>query len=336
MMEGGRGLPRRRAPMVRLEYTIDLDYEIAGPADFLFVVAAATTPAQRVVAERLDVDRPTATAWCTDPHNGNRILRMRTEADALHVAYAATVDIRHHFADPHAVPANAIHDIPADVLPYLAASRYCQSDRFVEFAHAEFGTLEPGYARAAAIAEWVNRHVKFKVGVSNTSTSALDTLVDRHGVCRDFAHLVIALCRALNIPARFVTGIDYGADPALGPCDFHAYAEAWIGDRWYLFDATGISPLTGLVRIGTGRDAADVAFATIYGAVRTHAPAVSVRAVDDPARGIRAPQPTTLAVSTAASRAPLPPPAHGHGDAMLLPFLLHGTHAPDRRRHGAR
>jgi transglutaminase-like putative cysteine protease len=320
--------------MVRLEYTIDLDYELAGPADFLFVIAAATTPAQRVVAERLDVGRSTATQWNADPHNGNRLLRLRTEADSLHVAYAATVDIRHHFADPHSIPANAIQDIPAEVLPYLAASRYCQSDRFVTFAHAEFGALEPGYARAAAIADWVHHHVKFKAGVSNTSTSALDTLADRGGVCRDFAHLVIALCRALNIPARFVTGIDYGADQALGPCDFHAYAEAWIGDRWYLFDATGISPLTGLVRIGTGRDAADVAFATIYGAARTHAPTVSVRAVDDPARGIRAPLATTLAVSTAASHPPMQPPSRGLGDAMLLPFQIHPNRAPDKRGHG--
>ncbi|MFI4904512.1 MAG: transglutaminase family protein, partial [Burkholderiales bacterium] len=86
--------------MVRLEYTIDLEYELAGPADFMFVIAAATTPAQRVVAERLDVDRPTATQWSADPHTGNRLLRLRTEADSLHVAYAATVDIRHHFAEP--------------------------------------------------------------------------------------------------------------------------------------------------------------------------------------------------------------------------------------------
>ncbi|HEV8502154.1 MAG TPA: transglutaminase family protein [Casimicrobiaceae bacterium] len=321
--------------MVRLEYTIDLDYELADPADFLFVIAAATTPAQRVIAERLEVDRPTATQWSVDPHNGSRLLRLRSEADALHVAYAATVEIRHHFADPQSIVANEIREIPGDVLPYLAASRYCQSDRLVAFAHAQFAALDPGYARAAAIADWVHNHVKFKVGVSNTSTSALDTLVDRGGVCRDFAHLVIALCRALNIPARFVTGIDYGADPALGPCDFHAYTEAWIGDRWYLFDATGISPLTGLVRIGTGRDAADVAFATIYGAVRTHAPSVSVRAIDDPARGIRPPMATTLAVSTAASQPPALPPSHGHGDAMLLPFQIPGNRTTDKRRQGA-
>jgi transglutaminase-like putative cysteine protease len=320
-----------RLAMVRLEYTIDLDYEIGGPADFVFVIAAARTPAQVVVAERIDLDRPAPSAWCDDPHTHNRLLRLRTEAPTLHVAYAATVDLHHHLAEPATLAAAPLAAIPVEVLPYLAASRYCESDRLVEFAHAEFGAIPGGHARVDAVVRWVNRHVRFKVGTSNTSTSALDTLIGRQGVCRDFAHLTIALCRALNVPARFVTGIDYGADPALGPCDFHAYVEAWLGDRWYLFDATGISPLTGLVRIGTGRDASDVAFATIYGPVRTHAPVVSVRAFDDPARGIRRPQPTSLAVSTATADAPAP--ALAGGDAMPLPFLLHGTRvAPEGRR----
>ncbi len=109
----------------------------------------------------------------------------------------------------------------------------------------------------------------------------MDTLVDQVGVCRDFAHLMIALCRAVNIPARFVTGIDYGADPALGPTDFHAYVEVYIGHRWYLFDPTGVSPPMGLVRIGTGRDAADVPFATIFGQVSSYAPVIHIEAVDD-------------------------------------------------------
>jgi transglutaminase-like putative cysteine protease len=319
--------------MVRLEYTIDLDYEIGGPADFVFVIAAARTPAQRVVAERLDLDHPAASAWCDDPRTHNRLLRLRTEATSLHVAYGATVELHHHFAEPATLAAAPLADVPVDVLPYLAASRYCQSDRLVEYAHAEFGAIAPGYARVEAIALWVRRHVRFKVGTSDTATTALDTLVGRQGVCRDFAHLAIALCRAQNVPARFVTGIDYGADPALGPCDFHAYVEAWIGDRWYLFDATGISPLTGLVRIGTGRDASDVAFATIYGPVRTHAPKVSVRAVDDPAHGIHLPQPTRLAVSTATADAPVA--ALAAGDTMTLPFLLQGARTPaeDRRAH---
>lgn len=318
--------------MVHLEFTIDLDYEVAAPADFLLVIAAAVTPAQRVVSERLDVSRPTTTSWFIEPQFGNRLLRMHADAGALHVAYAASVYIRHSFADPQAIAECAIGAIPADALPFLSASRYCQSDRLVEFAHAEFGHLAPGYARVEAIARWVHDHVRFQTGASTTSTTALDTLADRRGVCRDFAHLLIAICRAINIPARFVTGIDYDADPALGPCDFHAYVEAWLGDLWYLFDATGISPTTGLVRIGTGRDAADVAFATIYGDVTAHAPKVSIVATDDPAKGIRRPQRTPLAVSTAASASPGSAPQPAGSDANLLPFLLHSPRNPASTR----
>ena len=111
-------------------------------------------------------------------------------------------------------------------------------------------------------------------------------------MCRDFAHLAIAFCRSLNYPARFTTGVDYGADAALGPPDFHAYVEVYL-DRWYLFDATGISPTTGLIRIATGQDAADVSFATIFGPVRTGMPLVVFSAVEDPAAGIALPRATT-------------------------------------------
>ncbi len=104
-------------------------------------------------------------------------------------------------------------------------------------------------------------------------------------MCRDFAHLMIALCRALSIPARFTTGTDYGADPALGPPDFHAYVEVYLGRRWYIFDPSGTSIPMGFVRFGTGRDASDVAFATIFGNVVTHAPVVSGTAVVDPGIG---------------------------------------------------
>jgi transglutaminase-like putative cysteine protease len=103
--------------------------------------------------------------------------------------------------------------------------------------------------------------------------------LEQVGVCRDFAHLMIALCRAINIPARFVTGIDYGADPVLGPTDFHAYVECYLGDRWYMFDPSGVAIPMGFVRFGTGRDAADVAFATIFGSVQSVAPVISITAI---------------------------------------------------------
>jgi transglutaminase-like putative cysteine protease len=146
----------------------------------------------------------------------------------------------------------------------------------------------------------VRERTRFQPGTSSVTTSALETLSERVGVCRDFAHLAIALLRALNYPARIVTGVDYGADPGLGPPDFHAYVEVFLNGRWYLFDPTGISPLTGLIRIATGTDAADVPFATSFGDVRTTMPKISFAAAPDQDAGISLPYPTTLAVSTAA------------------------------------
>lgn len=149
-----------------------------------------------------------------------------------------------------------------------------------------------------AVRDWVHGTLKFQVGISRSSTSAVDTLRHGAGVCRDFAHTMIAFCRALNYPARFVTGVDYGADPGLGPPDFHAYVEVFIGGAWFIFDPTGISPTTGLIRIGTGRDAAVVSFATIFGPVQTTMPRIRFDAIDDPVSGFAPPVPTRSAVST--------------------------------------
>ncbi len=306
--------------MIRLQFTIDLSYDVNGSSDFLFNMAAARTPQQTVVAERLDINRQAAVTWFSEPHYGNRLLRVGVDGGPLQITYAATVDINALVSDPAGINESHVRDLPGDVIPYLYASRYCQSDRLVEFAHAEFGSLPPGYARVQAIRDWVNHHVKFMIGTSTTSTGALDTLADRKGVCRDFAHLMVALCRAINIPARFVTGIDYGADPSLGPCDFHAYVEVWLSGRWYVFDATGISPRTGLVRLATGRDAADVPFATMFGPVRSYAPRVSIVAVDDPRNGFELPQRSNLAVSTAGPREESRPSQNVNQDSNLIPF----------------
>lgn len=147
----------------------------------------------------------------------------------------------------------------------------------------------------------MRRHVSFKQNTTNSNTSALDTLTDRVGVCRDFAHLMIALCRALSIPARFTTGIDYGADPALGPTDFHAYVEVFLGNRWYMFDPSGTAIPMGFVRFGTGRDAADVAYATIFGSVTSLAPSIQVMALTDAAGAWEWPRHRREAISTNAA-----------------------------------
>jgi transglutaminase-like putative cysteine protease len=200
---------------------------------------------------------------------------------------------------PADVPEVPVSELPPEVLVYLYPSRYCQSDRMGPMVMGLFGALRQGYTRVQAIQAWVQQHVEFKSNTSNSATSALDTLNDHVGVCRDFAHLMIAICRALNIPARFTTGIDYGADPALGPTDFHAYVEVYLGHRWYMFDPSGTAIPMGFIRIGTGRDAADVSFATIFGGVTSQAPTIQISAQSDVKAGWLWPVQTSQALSTA-------------------------------------
>lgn len=277
--------------MIRLKFSIDLQYEIADYAsDFIFNIHAAHTRCQTVVAEAVRVSQPVTPLVYIDPTYGSRYMRLRAEPGMLSVHYDATVDIAHHTESPARIMEVPIAQLPPEVLPYIYPSRYCQSDRLHRFATREFGHLKQGYARVQAILDWVRHRTKFLSGSSNSSTSAVDTLIEQVGVCRDFAHLMIALCRAVNIPARFVTGIDYGADPALGPTDFHAYVEAFLGGRWYLFEPSGVSPPMGLVRIGTGRDAADVSFATMFGAIKSYQPLIAIEAVNDPANGFLMPR----------------------------------------------
>lgn len=285
--------------MIRIELQVDLDYEIDQfGADFIFNLHAARTPSQTICLERLDLSQPLTPNIHVDPGSGNRYMRLRAAPGRLHLTYTAIVDLAHHFADPAQLPEVPVRRLPPEVMVYLYPSRYCQSDRLVKFAIREFGSLWQGHGRVQAIRDWVQHHVVFTSNTSNSNTSAVDTLIEQVGVCRDFAHLMIALCRAVNIPARFATGTDYGADPALGPPDFHAYVEVYLGDRWYIFDPSGTAIPMGLVRLGTGRDAADVAFATIFGGVRTQAPVIRAHAVDDPARGYVLPHHCREALST--------------------------------------
>lgn len=285
--------------MVRLKLSIELDYAIANaPCDFIFNIHLAHTRCQSVVDERLELSPALRTEVFVDPPTGSRYLRLLAATGHLGLRYEATADITHHFAAPSSIAEVPVSQLPAQVLGYIYPSRYCQSDRLHNLAVREFGHLPRGYGRVLAIQAWVRSRVHFAQNTSNASTSAIDTLTDQVGVCRDFAHLMIALCRAVNIPARFVTGIDYGADPALGPTDFHAYVEVFLGDRWYLFDPSGTAIPMGFVRLGSGRDAADVAYATIFGAVTSRAPVISIQALHDAQQNWIEPHHCSDAIST--------------------------------------
>lgn len=285
--------------MIRIELQIDLKYEIDGAgADFVFNIHAAQTPSQRVSAENLTLSQSIPLRMYTTPITGNRYMQVHAAPGILNLGYTATIDLSHHFADPTKIAEVAVQDMPPEVIGYIYPSRYCQSDRLIKLANNEFGKLEQGYSRVQGIHDWVRRHVTFALNSTNTNTSAVDTLIQRVGVCRDFAHLMIALCRALNIPARFATGTDYGADPTLGPSDFQAYVEVYLGDRWYIFDPSGTGIPMGFVRFGTGRDAADVSFATVFGGVRTHAAVIHAIAIENSANGMVLPHFCNEALST--------------------------------------
>jgi transglutaminase-like putative cysteine protease len=285
--------------MIRLELQIELNYQIDFQgADFVFNIHVAQTASQTVSNEALTLSQPIEPHIHADPLTGNRYMRLRAEPGPLTVSYQATVDLVHHWADPAQLSEVPVHRLPPEVMGYIYPSRYCQSDRLIRLATREFGTMWQGHSRVQAIRDWVLSHVAFTSNSSNSSTSAVDTVIERAGICRDFAHLMIALCRAINIPARFVTGTDYGADPVLGPPDFHAYVEVYLGDRWYIFDPSGTAIPMGLVRLGTGRDAADVAFATIFGGVLSQAPFIRATAIDDPSRNMVLPQHCREALST--------------------------------------
>lgn len=290
---------------MRLSYSVELAYDVNQPgADFIFNIQAARTARQAVLQESLTVEPPLPVAQYTDPATATRLLRLRAEqAGRLTVRHAATVELNHLVRPPVEVPEMWVCNLPGHVLPYLYPSRFCESDLLRDFAMRRFGSMVQGYARVQAIRDWVESHVDFVPGSSEATTTACQTFGTGQGVCRDFAHLMIACCRALNIPARFVTALDYGADPALGPTDFHAYVEVYLGNAWYLFDPSGTATPMGLLRLGTGRDAADCSYATIFGAVAPVSRWLTVQAEPDGNGLQREPAHTDQALSTDADGA---------------------------------
>ena len=285
--------------MIRLRFSIHLSYEVIDqPADFIFNIHAAQTTHQTVCNESLTISPPVDSTIHTDPLLRHRLLRLRANPGPLEISYQAEIDIRHHVEQPENIGEMPIAELPMEVLPYLYPSRYCESDKLQQLANQTFGHLPPGYQRVEGIRKWVQDRTRFNSGSSEFTTSAIDTYQQQTGVCRDFAHLMIALCRALNIPARFCSGIDYGADPVFGPTDFHAYVEVLLSGRWYIFDPSGMAIPMGFVRIGTGRDAADISFATIFGAIKSEPPLLAIQAIKDPAQGYVLPWRCTEALSS--------------------------------------
>jgi transglutaminase-like putative cysteine protease len=229
----------------------------------------------RVTDERL-VTTPVLSIELRHDLYGNPQRLIQAGPGAFSFEFNATIE-----ANPGSlVPDNAVmhppHELPPEALIYTLPSRYCQSDLLTRMASSEFGDVAPGAAQVKAIAHWVHHRVEYRYGTTDSETSAFNTATERVGVCRDFAHLVIAFSRALGIPARYVSGYCLGLEPP----DFHGYAQVYLGGAWHDVDATiqGVRP--ALVPIAVGRDAADVAMATIWGPQTLIEQSVEVSQVD--------------------------------------------------------
>jgi len=224
-----------------------LEAALAGRCEIVWSVAAAADVPLHEEHLEVTVDgRPVAPTEVAGPH-GARLHRMVAEGSRVVFDYRAEVDGR--------APAAAVD--PVDPITYLRPSRYCESDRIGPTAWQQFAGRR-GQAAVAAVTDWVHDRISYVGGSSRGTDSAVDTLLARRGVCRDFGHLTIALLRALNVPARYVSCWA----PGLRPMEFHAVVEAYVDDRWVLLDPTRKAPRESMVRIATGRDAADTAFIT--------------------------------------------------------------------------
>jgi transglutaminase-like putative cysteine protease len=241
-----------------------LEYEILAPTHFCFNIEAAHWPTQNILSERLAVSSGVSVHSFTDPGSGNRFFRFDASPGLLVVDYKADVEVFGEQIDEQ-LPETPVSQVPDQILHYLMPTRYCESDLLGAQAQQLFGNVAPGISRVRQVIRWIQDNIEYKPGSSISTTTAQDVFTQRSGVCRDFAHLGITFCRALNIPARLVVGYVWFDEP---PQDFHAIFEAWVGGRWVLFDPTGMAPVDRVVRIGTGRDAKDVAFSTIFGGLR--------------------------------------------------------------------
>ena len=245
-----------------------LVYEVTGSAMLLLNLRPCPDRNHAIVFEALALGDALPAEEFTDSH-GNRVCRVRLAPGRNCVRHDAIVRVssqpdNHDLTDrTPLVPAA----LPPEVLRYTLPSRYCDSDKLINFAWEKFGTVEHGWPRVQAISHWLHHNIEYRFMSGRPDLSAWDILQRGYGVCRDFAHLAIALNRTFNLPARYVTGHlpDIGFPDPAGHMDFHAYAEVYLGGQWHTTDARFHVPRIGRIKVSCGQDAVDGAFSTIYG-----------------------------------------------------------------------
>ncbi len=246
---------------MKFNISSQLSYEVYSPTAFIFSIQAAKNANQQIISESLLI--PDSVNYSEFSLNENRFIKVLVEKDAnFTISYAAEVEVGYKIIDDTILSQSIpVFELNTSILPYLLPSRNCQSDKLDKLAFNQFGRMPTAYSKVLAINDWINSNIDYISGTTDNGTSAFDTVTQRQGVCKDFAHLGIALCRALDIPARYITTYAY----QLYPQDFHACYEAYIGGHWIIFDPTGLVPINGLVKIATGKDATELAVATFFG-----------------------------------------------------------------------
>ncbi len=249
----------------------NITVEAQGLVPLSLILQPQSGAGQEVTASTVTITPPVYVRDFTDSF-GNLCQRTILSQGTTTITFMGTVTVSDVMDIAPGAPLTPVQDLPDEALPYLLPSRYCQSDLFMDTAASYTGGAKPGYDQAEAIRRWIHTNIRYQYGVSNGSTSAVDTEKARAGVCRDFAHLGITVCRALGIPARMVFGYLHQLDPM----DLHAWFEAFVGGRWFTFDATQENPRGNRVVIGYGRDAADTAQMSEYGPMTVSAQSVWV------------------------------------------------------------
>lgn len=245
--------------MIRMGVNISLSCNVGAPVELALRLLPAQTAQQRIGSEVLLVPADARALPVRVGRHGQRLLDVQAAAGMLDIACSALVDLSPHFADPASLDETSVTDLPFEVLPFLHESPLCPTEAMTRLAYRTFGRMRPGYARVATLCACVRDRTLFDPSLSGMPKTALDTLLDKRGASEHFAQLAIALCRALFIPARLVS--------TARPDDsgLHYCMEAYVGNRWFLFDPTGLAPAWNLIRIATGRDSTDMPAVGLHG-----------------------------------------------------------------------
>lgn len=258
---------------MKLKISASLNYRLPEPVDLMLQIEAANGHGQHVVESALDFGTPDYMARVPAAEGICEPIWLHHAAGSLRAEYRALVEIDRKAVDIRQLSAVQLHRLPSDAVPYLNESRYCPSNKFHAFVERRFRDHEGG-AKIARMRDWIESRFTYVAGTSNVETGALDSFVERRGVCRDYAHVMIALARAAHIPARMASVYALGVDPQ----DFHAVAEVYLDGDWHMVDATGMAGPAETARICVGRDAADVAFLTAYREIEFVSQKVKVKA----------------------------------------------------------